>query len=122
MKRTPSPYFTPCKEIWMSFYRQRNNIDYYFTGVDGKALTELFKKIIHQLQARSMEPSIENVTNSFKMFLESIIDRWHLENLQLKNINSNWNSLYAKAAKSSPLGVRDSVEEYLRNKNSQRAG
>lgn len=121
MKRTQSPSFTPCRNVWTTYYKGKTNEDYYWTAKDSVHLKQLMKKIEHKLVSRSMEPTPENIVNSFGMFLNSISDRWILQNLEVAIINSKWNSLYVAATKTSTIGVRDSVEEYLRNKDSKRA-
>lgn len=108
--------------IWFEFYQEKTGEKPIFDPIDARKIKSLMKKIETKLTGRSMDVTIDNMTNSFRAFLWSINNKWHLENLELKNIDSNFNSLYVSAAKASPLGIRESVEEYISKRNSERAG
>lgn len=120
-----SPYFAPCKDVWLSYYKQTKGEDWYWTAKDAVALHQLMKKIESKLVGRSMEVNAENMVNSVRAFFGSITDKWQIEHLELCKVNSNFNSLYASAVRKSPLGVgeiRTGVEEFIRQRNNERAG
>lgn len=93
-------------DAWFQFYRHKTGQEYVFGAIDGRHIKQLLAKVKIKVQQKGMGPSDENVLNSFKGFLSSINDKWILENLEIKNVNSNFNSLYVKACKNNPFTNR----------------
>ena len=103
-------------ETWFDFYRLKTGQEYYFSGIDGKHMKQLLKKVEVKVKQKSMEPTEENILNSFKGFLHAISDKWILENLELKNVNSNFNSLYAKAVRNNPFTKAEQYSQFAERK------
>lgn len=89
-----------------------------FDGKDGKHLKLLLKKIEAKVKEKGMEPTEENILNSFRMFLEAITDKWILDNLEIAKVNSSFNSLYVKAKQSSPFTRARGISDIVRDKYS----
>ncbi len=90
-------------EIWITFYHFHTREKYLFDGKQMIHLKQLCKKVKAKVIEKGMEPSDENVLNSLKMFLNSVKDKWILDNLDISLINSRFNVLYVNAIKQSPF-------------------
>lgn len=101
---------------WFHFYHCKTGQEYYFSGIDGRHLKQLLKKIESKVKEKSMEHTEENILNSFKGFLNTINDRWILEHLELKNVNSNFNSLYAQAFRNNPFTKAEQYIDFAKRK------
>jgi hypothetical protein len=85
--------------------------------IDARSLKELLKKVSFKITERGLDVSDENLTNSLNGFLHSITDRWILEHLELKNINSNFNTLYVKAVNNNPFTSAESFYDRVKAKH-----
>jgi len=88
--------FTEMKNTFLSFYKNKKNVDYYFTGKDAGALKQLINKLKATLKSVGKEA---NLTDTFAGFLNAINDEWILENLSISLINSKYNEILAKIRK-----------------------
>jgi hypothetical protein len=109
-------------EIWFTFYQHHTGEKYVFDGKDGRHLKQLIKKIETKLKDRNLEVTEDNVINSLKGFLNSVKDKWTLENLEIAIVNSKFNSLYAKAVRNNPFTTTDRISDIVEKRHSQRAG
>jgi hypothetical protein len=96
-------HWKPCIEVWMNFYQTRTGQNYCFMPIDARCMKELLKKVSQKINERGLEISDDNLINSLNGFLHSITDKWMLEHLELKNVNSNFNTLYVKAVNNNPF-------------------
>ena len=94
---------------------------YAFAAVDAANLKHLLKKIEFKIKDRNMEVTSETIINSLHGFLVSITDRWMLEHLELKNINSNFNSLYVNAANKSFINRGQQIDDIIAGRHSSGA-
>lgn len=99
----------PAIDIWFTFYKFHTGETYIFSGKDGMHLKQLLNKIKVKTVERGLEPTEENVLNGLKGFLNTVKDPWILEHLEVSIINSKFNSLYVRAIKDSPLGIREAI-------------
>jgi len=117
-------HWKPCIEVWMSYYRQKTSHNYCFSPIDARHLKELLKKVKQKISDREMEENDENIINSLSGFLHSITDKWILEHLELKNVNSNFNTLYVSAFNKNPFARSQSIADKIKAQHggdSQRA-
>lgn len=104
-------------EVWMDYYTQQTGQKYFFLGAkDGTAIKQLLTKVKAKCEEKSIDPTEENILNSLRGFLFSLKDQWILDNLEIAIVNSKFNSLYAKAIKSSPFGRRQQIDDILAGK------
>lgn len=101
---------------WFDFYFLQTREKYQFDGKDGRHLKSLLKKVENKCKEKGIDPTNENVLNSFRGFLFSLKDPWILENLEIAIVNSKFNSLYAKAKRSSPFTRAVDISEAVRAK------
>lgn len=101
-------------KIWFDFYRLKTGQEYVFDGMQGKHLKQLIAKIKTKVIQKGMEPTDENVMNSFKGFLAHMTDQWILDHLEISLINSKFNVIYAKAVKSNPFNSR--IDDIIENR------
>lgn len=101
---------------WFDFYFLHTGEKYMFGSKDGKHLKLLLKKIETKVKEKNLEPTEENILNSFKGFLSSLKDQWILDNLEIAIVNSKFNPLYAKAIRSNPFNKGQQIDEIVRNK------
>lgn len=102
--------------IWFDFYRSKTGEEYVFDGIQGKHLKQLLTKIKSKVKQKGIEPTDENIINSFKGFLAHLKDPWILEHLEISIINSKFNTFYAKAVKSSPFGSANRIDDIIEHK------
>jgi len=84
------------KNTFLSFYKTKKNLDYYFTGKDAGNLKQLTNKLKATLKSVGKEA---NLTDTFAGFLNAINDEWILENLSISLINSKYNEILSKIRK-----------------------
>lgn len=101
---------------WFDFYHLHTGERYVFDAKDGKHLKLLLKKIEAKVKEKGLEPSDENVMNSFKGFLSTLKDQWILDNLEIAIVNSKFNSLYAKAVRNSPFNRGQQIDEIVKGR------
>lgn len=116
MKNT---HWKPCIEVWMNFYKTRTGQSYAFSPIDASHMKGLLKKVSQKVVERGMELTDDNLINSLNGFLHSITERWILEHLELKNVNSNFNSLYVKAVANNPFQSAKSFYDRVQAKHGQ---
>lgn len=102
--------------MWFQFYRDKTGQEYYFSAIDGMHIKQLIKKVTVKTKAAGLEPTDENVINGFRGFLYSINDRWILEHLEIKNVNSNFNTLYVKAVRNNPFTKAEQYSQFAERK------
>jgi hypothetical protein len=102
--------------VWFDFYLLHTGERYVFDGKDGKHLKLLLKKIEAKVKDKGMDPTEENILNSFRGFLSTLKDTWILDNLEIAIVNSKFNSLYAKAIRNNPFTKGQQIDEIVRNK------
>lgn len=113
-----TPHWKPCIEIWMSFYKNKTGHSYAFAAVDAANLKHLLKKIEFKVEDKGLECTPEMLINSLNGFLSSITDKWILEHLELKNVNSNFNTLYVKAINKSFINRAEQIDDIIAGRNS----
>lgn len=105
--------FNKAIEVWFTYYRQKTGQEYIFDGMQGKHLKQLLKKVETKVKQKGMDPTEENVLNSFNGFLHHMKDPWIIEHLEISIVNSKFNILYAKAISNSPFNTRiDDIIEH----------
>ena len=101
---------------WFDFYYLHTGERYIFDAKDGKHLKLLLKKIECKIKEKNLQPTEENILNSFKGFLNSLKDQWILDNLELAIVNSKFNVLYVKAVKNNPFNKGQQIDDLIRAK------
>jgi len=85
--------FTEMKNTFLTYYKKKKELDYYFTGKDAGSLKQLTNKLKATLKSVGKEA---NLTDTFAGFLNAINDEWIIENLSIPLINSKYNEILAK--------------------------
>lgn len=119
--KKPVPHWKPCVEAWMNYYKIKTGHTYAFAGVDAANLKLLIKKIEFKIIDKGMDATPEMLTNSLTGFLQSINDKWILEHLELKNVNSNFNTLYVKAINKSFINRGQQIDDIIAGRHSKGA-
>lgn len=84
------------KNIFVESYKSKTGLPYFWTGKDGKHLSELVEKIRFMLQQTKKTYDEDQITTAFQLLLENIDDKWILENLSVAIINSKFNEILLK--------------------------
>ena len=116
-----APHWKPCIEVWMSFYKVKTGQSYAFAPIDAANLKQLLRKIEFKILDKGMEVTPDMLTNSLNGFLSSISDKWILEHLELKNVNSNFNTLYVKAINKSFINRGQQIDDIISGRHSKGA-
>jgi len=77
------------KKIFIEFYYQKKELEYYWTGKDAGQLTELIKKLKYYCKETEKLPEI------FQFMLEKNNIKWVNENLSIAILNSKFNDIVA---------------------------
>lgn len=100
-------------EIFSDWYMDKFNTKYLFqSGKDGNATKQLLAKITAKIKEGAQECNDENITGGFHAFLNSITDKWVLENASIALINSKFNELF-KHAKGRTLSENPEYSAYF---------
>lgn len=94
-ERKGDPLFVPLKEIYLNWYKEKEETDYYFAAKDAGALSQLIKKLKFAVKAKdgNNEPDEEQLKEAFKYVLNHL-PKWFLENdSSLTIINSKFNQI-----------------------------
>jgi len=93
IKLKESNGFLEMKNTFLTYYKKKKDLDYYFTGKDAGCLKQLTNKLKSTLKSVGKEA---NLTDTFTGFLNAINDEWIIENLSIPIINSKYNEILAK--------------------------
>lgn len=104
----------PMKEIFLKYYFKKKQVEYFWTGRDGKAMNQLIKKMHHVAPGTSDD----GMLNGWEMFLKKIGDKWILDHLELSIINSKFNELFAAAK--GPASAEELLSEYRKEQRACR--
>ena len=98
-----TPYWKQVVDEWFRFYLEHKGTDPNFTNGEQPALKRLMKKIRLKAQEAKIEWSQENAVSSFHIFLSKCItDKWIKDHFSLKNIDNQFDQLYARFKQQSP--------------------
>jgi len=84
------------KNIFLDVYSIKTGLPYYWTGKDGKHLSELAEKMRFILQQMQKIPDDSQIIDNFRIILENIQDNWILEHFSVAIINSKFNEIVSK--------------------------
>ena len=102
-----------CKEIFLTRCFRLNSSEYYWTAKDGKHLNQFIKKIEFKTKEAGHEITDESITKGFTIFINSISDKWVLNNFSISNINSKFNEIYGQIKQGG--GQPKSVAQQIRD-------
>ena len=97
VKKTPATLHTVCKNLFIEKFRQLFGEEYYWEAKDGANLNPIIKKIRFNREKKEMPIDDESINVAFSLFLDSITDKWLLENFSIPNINSKFNEIISQA-------------------------
>ncbi|WP_332457495.1 hypothetical protein [Petrimonas sp.] len=95
--KTPATLHTVCKNLFIEKFRQLFGEEYYWEAKDGANLNPIIKKIKFNREKKEMPIDDESISVAFSLFLDSITDKWLLENFSIPNINSKFNEIISQA-------------------------
>ena len=114
--KAPEPQHQPCKKVFMDFFKERNGLEYYWRGRDGKAINEIIKQI------RSRGTEDKDIPTLLQTLLNKIEDKWILSNLDVSLLNSKFNQIITKIKnENKQLSYEDIAAEYKRRDAAKRA-
>lgn len=96
-EKTPATLHTVCKNLFIEKFRQLFGEEYYWEAKDGANLNPIIKKIRFNREKKEMPIDDESISVAFSLFLDSITDKWLLENFSIPNINSKFNEIISQA-------------------------
>jgi hypothetical protein len=102
-------------DIWLKFYKEKTGQNYILDGKQCSHLKQLIKKVHVKTVDHSIDPSDENVLNSFKALLYSIKNRWIIDNLDISIVNSKFNVIYNEAINKSFINRAEQIDDIIRN-------
>ena len=94
-----SSLHTDMKNYFISFVKERFDVDYYWTAKDAKNLNLLIKKIKNSIAKKNMvegEIPDKMVLDSFLLIVPAIDDQFILDNFEIPMINSQYNKIILK--------------------------
>lgn len=95
-KEKKESIFNDCKALFFKFYKDETGLIYTFTGRDGKALTELIRKI-KTIFNYPVDDS--QIPDAFRLLLDKLPD-WYKKNaFSLPVINSKFNEIVSSISK-----------------------
>jgi len=97
VKKTPATLHTVCKNLFIEKFKQLFGEEYYWEAKDGANLNPIIKKIRFNREKKEMPIDDESISVAFSLFLDSITDKWLLENFSIPNINSKFNEIISQA-------------------------
>jgi hypothetical protein len=111
--KAPVKLHTICKNYFHEKFRQLFSDEYYWEAKDAANLNAILKKIKYNRESKNMPIDDENVSKAFSVFLDSIKDKWILENYSISNINSKFNEIIsqAKNGRAKQQGIRPTSSE-----------
>lgn len=83
----PTTDFNLIKKI---FLEHPNSENYYFNGIDGRAIKDIIQKLKTVIEKSGKN---SDISSSFKFLLDNITDKWILDHWSLKNINGQFNEI-----------------------------
>ena len=93
-RKNPNPeVYNEIKGIWLDWYKQQKGNPWYWTGKDGKALTQIINKLNFFNQKAGDGAAVADL---FRHILGNIRDRWILDNLSPSVINGKFNEICAQ--------------------------
>ena len=105
-----------CKEMFMSFYKEKFQTDFYWTAKDATNLISLISKI--QFKVKEKFPQKENIDGDILAGLNHLLlqikDSWVLANFSIPIINSKFNEIFIQI-KSGNHGKQQSTVASERN-------
>lgn len=93
----PVSLHTKCKNLFLSKYKELTGEEYYWDRKDAGNMNPIIKKITFNREKKKMPTDDESIESAFAAFLESIQDRWILDNFSIPNINSKFNEIISQA-------------------------
>lgn len=93
--------FTPCKDSFLDFYKEKFKTDYYFTAMDGDKLKSILKKVVKKTKEKYSGKKekflIEDIKPGFDWFYTQAYElggNWIQSNFSLKNLDTQFNEIY----------------------------
>jgi len=90
------------KKVFLEFYSNKKNEDYYWTAKDAAKVKPLLKKLEFKIKKKHGDSSNlldKDYVDAFKYFLSKISDQWILDNLSMSIIDSKFNEIITSNGK-----------------------
>jgi hypothetical protein len=86
---------TECKNYFIQFYNEKCSVPYYFAAKDGKALSELLKRIKSSMTSKNFECNEHTLYDTFSMFIKCAWERspYTRKTFTLPYINMQYNEI-----------------------------
>lgn len=96
-EKSPVTLHTLCKDLFHEKFRSLFGEEYYWEAKDAANLNAITKKIKRNRELKGLPTDDDNILFAFGAFIDSIKDRWLLENFSIPNINSKFNEIISQA-------------------------
>ena len=111
VKKTPDSIHSICKEIFHEKFRNLFGEEYYWEAKDAANLNPILKKIKFNREKKGMPVDDDSVRMAFEFFLDSITDKWLMENYSISNINSKFNEIISQAKQNGARKQKQSTSD-----------
>ncbi len=110
--KTPkNPFHSQMKSLFLEYYKRTKGFDFYWSPKEASALNQVYEKIRFSISSNGITDV--TIPDSFSALLESISDKWILENMTVSIINSKYNELISKAKSKS--GANSNYSAYAQD-------
>ncbi len=92
--------FAELKQVFMTFYKQKKQVEYYFQAKDAAAIKGISTQILFHFKENGNEaPTVQEIADSFEWVMENgaTKNKWYIDNLSLAIVNSKFNEITALA-------------------------
>lgn len=96
-EKSPVTLHALCKDLFHEKFRVLFGEEYYWEAKDAANLNAITKKIKRNRELKGLPTDDDKVLFAFGAFIDSIKDRWLLENFSIPNINSKFNEIISQA-------------------------
>ncbi|MCL1933271.1 MAG: DUF4373 domain-containing protein [Candidatus Azobacteroides sp.] len=97
------------RKVFEEHYRNVFSEDYYWTAKDAGNMTKLLNALKYRLTKKGLPDDTGDVVNALQSFLESVSDKWILDNYSVPVIFSKFNEIIAQAKEKNYEQQRDNI-------------
>jgi hypothetical protein len=109
-EKEKNPLHTKLKIQFLEFYEKKKNLPYSWSGIDGKHLNEIIKKI----KFVGKTEDSQQISDTWIIILEKNQDKWINDNLSVSLINSKFNEIVAKIKKQDNSDLKSYAQQLIK--------
>lgn len=111
--KNKTEHWKPLVDTWFRYYHSKKGTDPTFTNGEQPALKRLMTKIKTKATGANIQWDEGSATGCLEIFLVKITDRWTLQNLSLRIIDSHFDKLYSFAHGKSPASQNAELDAQI---------